>query len=90
MTDFLIRCLAVFYTATAVVDLSETIKKYVPSPWKTILSKKPFNCVFCLSFWLSPLGFIPRPYILIPAVAGGSVLLAAIRDRLQTFFAIGD
>jgi len=36
------------------------------------------------------LGFIPRPYILIPAVAGGAVLLTAVRDKLQTFFAIGD
>lgn len=50
------------------------------------LDRKPFNCYFCLSFWLAiPMNYPTVNPRNILAVAGVAVLLFVVKDRLETF-----
>lgn len=56
------------------------------SKFKRILEGKPFNCDFCMVFWIGLImWFIPMsPVITIPAIAGVAALLAKLAHRLET------
>ena len=99
--DVLFMYFATYYLAVAFVDVTEQIAIWNSNRivsdknrWQWHLFKwfyrKPFNCVFCMSFYVSIMVFVadqwlPPFVIIIPAIAGMASLLHKLHVRLETF-----
>lgn len=90
----IIKAFAVFFFVSAWLSIIQSL--YIHELWEhslrykinKFLANKPWNCGFCMSFWVGCLIYIiPVEFCYIPAIAGIASLLFSIKNRLETLIA---